>query len=166
LEHVTLTGANSTRQELRLAEGSVLYTPKLASPKVRLLARTALEMSRWLGHDHTRASVGTPLHQEFQLPREFQPIVKTRDPSSKQSHNEPAGRSSKGEDSKMTEEPGNETPQQLPPTPVEKTAEEADKRNSKQPVAAQQGDAKAVEQPGKTIAPKKSTKSRAWKKKN
>ncbi|KAI1628932.1 hypothetical protein EDD37DRAFT_26181 [Exophiala viscosa] len=171
LEHITLTGANSTRQELRLAEGSVLYTPKLASPEIRLLARTALEMSQCLGHDHTKGFGITPLHQGFQLPREFQPDVKTpigsRVLPGKKPHREPrAAKRSKGEDLKVREAPVNNTGQQLSPQPVEKTAEEADQQTLKQPIAAQQGDVKAVKEPGKTITPKKSAKSRAWKKKN
>ncbi|KAK4943145.1 hypothetical protein LTR10_017169 [Elasticomyces elasticus] len=160
LENVTLTGANTTRQELRLAEGSVLYTPKLAAPKVRLLARTALEMSRWLGHDHTKTSLN-PLHQGMQLPREFEPDVKTRMASvsspGKKSHNEPVARRSNSEHPKVDEEPVKNKAPQLAPQPVETTDKEGDKH--------QQGVIKAAE---KSIdeKPKRSTKSRAWKKKN
>jgi hypothetical protein len=55
LEHITATGAYTTRQELRLGEQPLLCPPKLTQPNVRSLVETALQLVQRLGQDPTKA---------------------------------------------------------------------------------------------------------------
>ncbi|KAK5457129.1 hypothetical protein LTS15_004910 [Exophiala xenobiotica] len=66
LEHVTLTGANATRQELRLAERPYLSPPTSQSPNVRLLAQAGLELLKRLGQDPTKTTL-TQLGEDIRL---------------------------------------------------------------------------------------------------
>lgn len=66
LEHVTLTGANATRQELRLAERPFLSLPTPQRPNVRLLAQAGLELLKRLGQDPTKTK-STQLGEDIRL---------------------------------------------------------------------------------------------------
>lgn len=159
LEHTTLTGANTTKQELRLAEQPSWYGPGLASPDVRLLAGTAREISRWLGHNPSKTDV-TAFHEGIRLPQEIsrlaqEPVVSPAKTKGESSRKALSGAMSKSEvDKGIFTEKG----QQLDPEVAQKSAQDAGKQ--------QQGETKAAEKPGKSKPLKKSPKSRAWKKKN
>lgn len=54
LDHIMLTGTDATRQELRLAQRSVLDAPTLTQPKISTFLRTALKLAEQFGHDPKR----------------------------------------------------------------------------------------------------------------
>ncbi|KAK7894939.1 hypothetical protein LTR67_005678 [Exophiala xenobiotica] len=68
LEHITLTGANATGQELRLAERPYLSPPTSQSPNVRLLAQAGLELLKRLGQDPTKTT-SIQLGEDIRLPQ-------------------------------------------------------------------------------------------------
>ncbi|KAL2415627.1 hypothetical protein ABEF95_003085 [Exophiala dermatitidis] len=53
LDHITLTGTEATRQELRLAERSVLHPLTLTQPDVDVFVKAALQLADRLGKDPT-----------------------------------------------------------------------------------------------------------------
>ncbi|KAL2426168.1 hypothetical protein ABEF95_012237 [Exophiala dermatitidis] len=73
LDHVTLTGTEATRQELRLAERSVLHPPTLTQPDVDVFVKTALQVAGRLGEDPTsttKPGMQAEIQIQAQAPRQ------------------------------------------------------------------------------------------------